>query len=44
MEGLGALFSKKRKITFGIEFVYKEAPGNSLSARGKKKGQSATKA
>jgi hypothetical protein len=44
MEGLGALFSKKRKITFGTEFVFKEATGDSSSARGKKKGQSATEA
>ncbi|KAH8749367.1 hypothetical protein F5883DRAFT_695121 [Diaporthe sp. PMI_573] len=44
MEGLGALFSKKKKIIFGIEFVFKEAPGDSSSPRGKKKGQSATEA
>ncbi|KAH8742463.1 hypothetical protein F5883DRAFT_610325 [Diaporthe sp. PMI_573] len=29
MEGLGTLFSKKRRITFGIEFVFKEVTGDS---------------
>ncbi|KAK2061324.1 hypothetical protein LY76DRAFT_614430 [Colletotrichum caudatum] len=45
MDGLGALFSKRRKITFGIEFVYKEVAANPMAAKGKKKrGQSATEA
>ncbi|KAK2022207.1 hypothetical protein LX32DRAFT_508560, partial [Colletotrichum zoysiae] len=45
MEGLSALFSKKRKITFGIEFVYKEVAADPTATKGKKKkGQSATEA
>jgi hypothetical protein len=44
IKGLRTLFYKKRKINFGIEFIFKEALGNSLVARGKKKGLSATKA
>ncbi|KAH8761633.1 hypothetical protein F5883DRAFT_386422, partial [Diaporthe sp. PMI_573] len=35
---------RKRRITFGIEFVFKEVTGDSSSAKGKKKGQSATEA
>jgi hypothetical protein len=38
------LFSKKRKIIFSIEFVYKEVTGDSTLAKGKKKKQSATAA
>ena len=37
LEGLGNLFSKGRKITFSIEFVYKEVTGDSTTAKGKKK-------
>lgn len=44
MEGLGTLFSKKRRITFGIEFIFKEVTGDSSPTKGKKKGQSATEA
>ncbi|KAL0929600.1 uncharacterized protein CTRU02_215498 [Colletotrichum truncatum] len=44
IEGLGALFSKRRKITFGIEIVYKEAVDDATSAKGRKKGQNATEA
>ncbi|KAK1839853.1 hypothetical protein CCHR01_17529 [Colletotrichum chrysophilum] len=44
VEGLGALFSKRRKITLGVEFIYKEAAGDPTSNKGKKKGQSATEA
>ncbi|KAK1989762.1 hypothetical protein LX36DRAFT_695566 [Colletotrichum falcatum] len=44
-QGLGTMFSKRRKITFGIKFVYKEFATNPTAAKGKKKkGQSATKA
>jgi hypothetical protein len=43
LEGLGDLFSKGRKITFSIEFVYKEITGDS-TAKGKKKKKSATQA
>lgn len=45
LEGLGDLFSKGRKITFSIEFVYKEVTGDSTTAKGKKKKKkSATEA
>lgn len=44
LEGLGDLFSKGRKITFSIEFVYKEVIGDSTTAKGKKKKKSATEA
>jgi hypothetical protein len=45
LEGLGDLFSKGRKITFSIEFVYKEVTGDSTMAKGKKKKKkSATEA
>jgi hypothetical protein len=43
LEGFGDLFSKGRKLTFSIEFVYKEVTGDSTTAKGKKK-KSATKA
>lgn len=42
LEGLGDLFSKGRKITLSIEFVYKEVPRDSTTAKGKKKNKSAT--
>ena len=42
LEGLGDLFSKRRKIIFGIEFIYKEVTGDSTTAQGKKKKKSAT--
>jgi hypothetical protein len=38
------LFRKGRKITFSIEFVYKEDGGDSTTAKGKKKKKSATEA
>jgi hypothetical protein len=38
------LFSKRRKITFSMEFVYKEVTGDSATAKGKKKKKSATEA
>ncbi|KAK1973983.1 hypothetical protein LZ30DRAFT_765014 [Colletotrichum cereale] len=44
MEGLGALFSKKRNITFGIELVFKEVTCDPTATKGRKKGQSATEA
>ena len=44
LEGLGDLFSKGRKITFSIEFVYREVTGHSTTAKGKKKKKSATEA
>ncbi|KAF6785557.1 hypothetical protein CSOJ01_15571 [Colletotrichum sojae] len=46
VEGLGDLFGGKgRKITFGVELIYKEATGNVVAtAKSKKKGQSATEA
>jgi hypothetical protein len=44
LEGLGDLFSKGRKITFSMEFIYKEVTRNSITAKGKKKKKSATKA
>lgn len=44
LEGLCDLFSKRRKITFSIEFVYKEVTGNSTTAKGKMKKKSATEA
>ena len=43
LEGLGDLFSKGRKITFSIEFVYKEVTCDFTTAKGKKK-KSATEA
>ncbi len=36
IEGLSALFSKRRKITLSMEFIYKEVAGESV-AKGKKK-------
>ncbi|OBR02107.1 hypothetical protein CH63R_14408 [Colletotrichum higginsianum IMI 349063] len=44
VEGLGVLFSKRRKITFGIEFVHKDATSDPTATKGKKKGQSASEA
>jgi hypothetical protein len=44
LESLGDLFSKRRKITFSIEFVYKEVTADSIMAKGKKKKKSATDA
>jgi hypothetical protein len=44
LEGLGDLFSKGRKITFSIEFVYREITSDSTTAKGKKKKKSATEA
>jgi hypothetical protein len=38
------LFSKGRKITFSIEFVYKEDTCDSTTAKGKKKKKSTTEA
>jgi hypothetical protein len=38
------LFSKGRKITFSIEFVYKEVTSDSTMAKSKKKKKSATEA
>jgi hypothetical protein len=42
MESLSALFSKRRKITFSMEFVFKEVTSDSAIAKGKKKKQSVT--
>jgi hypothetical protein len=36
------LFRKGRKITFSIEFIYKEVSSESTTAKGKKKKKSAT--
>jgi hypothetical protein len=44
LEGLGDLFSKGRKITFSVEFVYKEVSCESTTVKGKKKKKSATEA
>ena len=44
LKGLNDMFSKRRKITFSIEFVYKEVTGDSTTAQGKKKKKSATEA
>jgi hypothetical protein len=44
LEGLGDLFSKGRKITFSMEFVYKEVTCDSTTAKGKRKKKSATEA
>ena len=38
------MFSKGRKITFSIEFVYKEVTSNSTTAKGKKKKKSVIEA
>jgi hypothetical protein len=43
LEGLGDLFSKGRRITFSMEFVYKEVTCESTTVKGKKK-KSATEA
>jgi hypothetical protein len=37
LEGLGDLFSKGRKITFSMEFVYKEVTCESTTAKGRKR-------
>ncbi|KAH8749590.1 hypothetical protein F5882DRAFT_310766, partial [Hyaloscypha sp. PMI_1271] len=37
LEGLSNLFSKGRKITFSIEFIYKEVTSGSIIVKGKKK-------
>jgi hypothetical protein len=44
LEGLSDLFSKGKKITFSIEFVYKEVTSDSTIAKGKKKKKSAIEA
>lgn len=44
LEGLSDLFSKGRKITFSVEFVYKELTSESTVAQGKNKKKSATEA
>jgi hypothetical protein len=45
LEGLGDLFNNGRKITVGMEFVYKEVTCDSTTAKGKKKkNKSATEA
>ena len=44
MESLSALFSKRRKITFSMEFIFKEVTSDSAMTKGKKKKQSATEA
>ncbi|ELR08372.1 hypothetical protein GMDG_03161 [Pseudogymnoascus destructans 20631-21] len=44
LECLSDLFSKGRKITFSMEFVYKEVTCDSTTAKGKKKKKSATEA
>jgi hypothetical protein len=44
LEGLGDLFSKRRKITFSIEFVYKKVTGDSTTVKSKKKKKSAIEA
>lgn len=44
LENLGGLFSKGRKITFDMEFVYKEVICESITVKGKKKKKSATDA
>jgi len=38
------LFSKERKITFSIEFVYKEVTSDSITTQDKKKKKSAIEA
>lgn len=44
MEGLGTLFSKRRKITINMELIYKEVASDSTMLKSKKKKQSATEA
>ncbi|KAH8800845.1 hypothetical protein F5884DRAFT_809026 [Xylogone sp. PMI_703] len=44
LEGLGDLFSKGKKITLSMEFVYKEVTRDSTTAKDKKKKKSATEA
>ncbi|KAK4096624.1 hypothetical protein N658DRAFT_489813 [Parathielavia hyrcaniae] len=42
MESLSGLFSKRKKITFSMEFIFKEVISDSAMTKGKKKKQSAT--
>jgi hypothetical protein len=42
LKGLGDMFNKGRKITFSIEFVYKEVTSDFITVKGKKKKKSAT--
>uniref|UniRef100_A0A8H7NHL6 Uncharacterized protein n=1 Tax=Bionectria ochroleuca TaxID=29856 RepID=A0A8H7NHL6_BIOOC len=42
LEELSNLFSKGRKITFSMEFIYKEATAKTAAANGRKKSKSAT--
>ena len=44
LEGLSNLFSKGRKITFSMEFVYKEDTCDSITTKGKKRKKSAIEA
>ncbi|KAK4148502.1 hypothetical protein C8A00DRAFT_47649 [Chaetomidium leptoderma] len=44
MESLSGLFSKRKKITFSMEFIFKEVISDSAMTKGKKKKQSATEA
>lgn len=44
MEGLGDLFSKRRKIIFSIKLIYKEVTNDSTMGKDKKKKKSAIKA
>jgi hypothetical protein len=44
LEGLGDLFSKGRKTTFSMEFVYKEIACECTTVMGKKRKKSATEA
>lgn len=44
MESLSTLFSKRRKMTFSIELVFKEVTSGSAITKGNKNKQSATKA
>lgn len=44
LEGLGVFFGRWRKITFSMEFVYKEGICDSTTAKSKKMKKSATEA
>jgi len=44
LKGLGDLFSKKKKIIFDIEFVYKKVTSDFTTAKGKKKKKNVTEA
>jgi hypothetical protein len=44
LEGLSNLFNKEKKITFSIEFIYKEVTCDSIIAKSKKKKKSAIEA